>query len=275
MSNRIRPSAIVGSWYPEDPDALRQTIQSYLNSVSVSSIQDHIVGIIAPHAGYVYSGQVAAHAYRCLQGKTYDTVIILSPMHRMPFSLYHIPEADYYETPLGTVPINTILLKQITSKINCAEVTNDQEHSLEIQLPFLQVVLSEFDIIPIMIGHSQVYQVTDLVEALLPVCKQRNSLIVASSDLHHIPDYQSVIESDQRVVDALSSFNLNEIRQVLSRKDSSVCGRAAISALMELSIQLGASNLEILDHRNSGDVTGNRGSGEYTVGYLSAVVTVK
>ncbi|NQT25453.1 AmmeMemoRadiSam system protein B [candidate division KSB1 bacterium] len=273
MASRVRPSAIAGSWYPGSPRELLKTIQTYLDSVPPLATNQEITGIISPHAGYAYSGQVAAHAYRCLQGLQFDTVIILSPMHRMPFSLYHVSNADYYETPLGRIPVNRDLVKKITANLNCSEVENDQEHSLEIQLPFLQVVLDDFDLVPIMIGHSQVYEVSDLVEAILPVCKEMKTLVIASSDLHHIADYKAVVDADQRVVDALSTLNLNEVRQVLARADSSVCGRAAISALLELSMKLGLSHLDVLDHRNSGDITGNQGSGEYTVGYMSAVIS--
>lgn len=271
-NKHVRPSAIAGSWYPGSPEELARTVQSCLKSASVPPVADDIIGVISPHAGYAYSGGVAAHGYRCLQGRQYDTVVILSPMHRMPFSLYHVSSADFYETPLGQVPVNRDLLDQIKSALNFTEIENDQEHSLEIQLPFLQIVLHDFDLVPIMIGHSRVYEVSDLVEALLPVCREKKTLVVASSDLHHIADYQAVVEADQQVADVLSTFDLNSIRQVLGRRDSTVCGRAAISALLELSKRLGASNLNVLDHRNSGDVTGHKGSGEYTVGYLSAII---
>lgn len=273
MPKRVRPSAIAGTWYPGSHDALEQAIRSFLDAVPAPDVPDSLFGLIVPHAAYAFSGPVAARAYRCLQDKPFDTAVVLSPMHRMPFSSYHVTDADYYETPLGRIPVNRSLLEEVTAALDCTEIPNDQEHSLEIQLPFLQVVLKSFDLVPIMIGHSRVYDVSDLVESLHSIYTDRKVVTIASSDLHHIPDYRAVLKADKRVLDALSKFNLNEIRQVLSRRDSSVCGRAAISAMIELALKSDASRLDVLDHCTSGDVTGKTEPGEYTVGYTAAVVS--
>lgn len=271
MSKRIRPSAIAGSWYPGDPARLKSLIQRYLDGVDVPPIQEKIIGLISPHAGYAFSGQTAAFGYKQLVGKSFDTVVILSPMHHGPTARYHVPDADCYETPLGQVSIRHDLVDQVLSGLNTAKIPEDPEHSLEIQLPFLQMVLDSFDLVPIMVGHADVRGVGEIVENLVRVFFGQNVLFIASSDLHHIEDYEAVVESDNRVIDALQSYDLIQIRDVLSRSDSSVCGRVPISILSEVTQRLGATEFRVLDHRNSGDVTGEKRRGQYTVGYLSGV----
>jgi AmmeMemoRadiSam system protein B len=271
MSKRIRSSAIAGSWYPGDPMQLQSLIQRYLDGVDVPPIQEEIIGLISPHAGYTYSGQTAAFGYKQLVGKSFDTVVILSPMHHWPTARYHVPDADCYETPLGQVSVRHDLVDQVLSGLDAAKIPDDPEHSLEIQLPFLQVVLTEFDLVPIMIGHADVRGVDEIVQNLIQISSDRNILFIASSDLHHIDDYDAVTVADERVISALESYDLTQIRDVLSRRDSTVCGRVPISILAEIAQKLGATGFSVLDHRNSGDITGEKQRGHYTVGYLSGV----
>ncbi len=269
MSKRIRPSAIAGSWYPADPDCLKSLIQRYLVGVDVPPIQEEIIGLISPHAGYTFSGQTAAFGYKQLIGKSFDTVVILSPMHHWPTARYHVPDADCYATPLGQVPIRHDLVDQVLSGLDAAKIPEDPEHSLEIQLPFLQVVLPVFDLVPIMVGHADVCGVDEIVQNLIQFSSKQNILFIASSDLHHLDDYDAVKAADEMVIKALESNDLTQIRDLLSRRDSTVCGRVPISILAEIAQQLGATGFRLLDHCNSGDVTGEKRRGQYTVGYLS------
>lgn len=271
MTEKIRPSAIAGSWYPGNPTELRDLIRAFFDCVPGPAITETILGLISPHAGYVYSGQTAAFGYKQLLEKSYETVVILSPMHQTPTAMYNVADVDFYNTPLGNIPVAHDLVEVLLKPFDWAKVRNDREHSLEIQLPFLQVALGEFKLVPIMVGHGDVWGVGEIVRQLTRVFENQKILFVASSDLHHIANYDEVVKADRRVIEALSSFDLNAIRKVLDRRDSTVCGRVPISILCALMQELRAESFRVLDFRNSGDVTGERNPGQYTVGYLSGV----
>jgi len=272
MDDEVRRSVIAGTWYSGNSELLRKTIEEYFANAEEQSVEGEIIGIISPHAGYSYSGQVAAYGYKQLAGKSIDVVTILSPFHRMPVGRYMVNSASCYETPLGKVPIEKELLKQITEEVGLTFVSQETEHSIEIQLPFLQVALKDFTLLPIMVGLGDVYGCQDIVEALLKVLKGKKSLLVASTDLHHIPDYDEVVKRDKAVVEALSSFDLNRIRKVLSPSDCSVCGKVPVSIVVDVAKRMGTNKLIVLHQTNSGDVTGEKQPGQYTVGYLSAAI---
>jgi len=272
MHNEVRRSVIAGTWYPGNSDLLRKTIEEYFANANERSVEGQIIGIISPHAGYSYSGQVAAYGYKQLIGKSIDVVTILSPFHQMPVGQYMANSASYYETPLGKVPVEKELLEQIAKEVGLTFVSQETEHSIEIQLPFLQVALKDFTLLPIMVGLGDVYGCQGIVEALLKVLKGKKSLLVASTDLHHIPDYDEVVKRDKAVVEALSSFDLNRIRKVLSPGDCSVCGKVPVSIVVDAAKRMGANKLIVLHQTNSGDVTGEKQPGQYTVGYLSAAI---
>ena len=273
MKAQIRHSVIAGSWYPGDPSELRQTIDGYMRNVSDEEISGVVVGLISPHAGYIYSGQTAAYGYKQLQGQSFDAVVIISPMHRMAYDPYLINDSDYYETPLGNVPVDQELVQSLCQDVNAKLIKQDAEHSLEIQLPFLQSTLREFELLPIMVSHSDVFGCEDIVSSLTELLKDRKSLLIASSDLHHIENYEEVVRKDDEIVRALTSFDLEKIRKRLATPDCSVCGRVPISIVLETTRRLGANQLLVLQQTNSGDVTGRKHLGEYTVGYVSAAIT--
>ncbi|MBN1896041.1 AmmeMemoRadiSam system protein B [bacterium] len=273
MEARTRPSILSGSWFPRNPGELTGTVRDFLRKAKKTEIPGRILGMISPHAGYVYSGPAAAYGYKTLKGRKYDTVVILGPQHRMFGKRYVVTDASHYETPLGKVPVNRDALKQLALDVPLYPVSLDNEHSIEIQLPFLQTVLSSFDLIPVMIGHDDVFNVQDLVQALHRFSRNREVLIIASSDMHHMNDYRQVKERDAQIIAALESFRLDGILEKLAEPDCSVCGKVAISVLLQVSRLLGAKSLKILKHNNSGDITGEQSPGQYTVGYLSAVIT--
>lgn len=275
MDHSVRSSVIAGTWYPGDANQLRKTIEAYFSKVDISPVKGEIVGIISPHAGYYYSGQVAAYGYKQIVGKSYDIVVVISPLHRMLAGTYVSTSASFYQTPLGDIPVAEALLDQLSQKVDLRRIPADNEHSLEIQLPFLQVALKSFYLLPIMVGHGDVYGNKDLVAILVKLLKSKRCLLVASSDLHHIDRYDEVVQKDQAVAQALSHFQLESIQEVLSRPDCSVCGRVPITIVVDTAQKLGANKLIVLEQTNSGDVTGDKSSGEYTVGYLSAAIVKK
>ena len=272
MSDRVRHSIIAGQWYPGTARELRRTVERYFADVEAISLDGEILGLISPHAGYAYSGQTAAHAYRQVQAASFDVVVVISPLHRLPLGRFAVTSADAYETPLGLVQLDQQRVDALGREIKINRVTFDGEHSLEIQLPFLQVALGEFSVLPVMVGDSSFEAATELGAALVKVLKGSRALIVASSDMHHIDDYAQVVGRDQVVVDAIASFDMTRIREALSPWDCSVCGRIPIFAMLTATQAMGANRIQVLHHTNSGDVTGIRTAGQYTVGYMAAVV---
>lgn len=268
----IRPSVIAGSWYPGSADLLRETIEHYLNDVPVFEISQEIKGIISPHAGYIYSGTVAAHGYKQIQNYTYDLVIILSPMHKYYYGKYIINDADFYETPLGQIPVDKKAVAKIKEDTDITNISHDEEHALEIQLPFLQIVQKSFKILPIMFGPIKLDETDDLINVLIPIIKSQKTLVVISTDLHHINDYNQVQERDQKVINTLEEFDLNSLKVLLNRPDCTVCGKVPLLTGLKILNKIGYNQIKILKHLNSGDVTGEKDRGQYTVGYLSGIV---
>jgi AmmeMemoRadiSam system protein B len=259
-------------WYPASPDALRREVSEYIEHAPALDLVGDVVGLISPHAGYFFSGQTAAYAYRQVEGVSYDVVAIVSPMHRMPLGRFAITSAAAYETPLGLVELDGELVSALEEKIEVNRVGHDGEHSLEIQLPFLQVALGDFRLLPVMIGESSFEAGEEMGTALAEVLRGKKSLLVASTDLHHMENYDEVVRRDKVVVDTIASFDMVRIKEVLSPWDCSVCGRIPVYTMLTAARALGASEVRILHHTNSGDVTGNRVPGQYTVGYLAAAV---
>jgi len=269
---QVRKSTIAGTWYPGQPEALQRTINDFLSNVEPQPIEGELMGLIAPHAGYSYSGQTAAYAYHQLEGVSYGVVAIVSPVHRMPLGRFAITSAAAYETPLGLVKLDGELVGALEEKVRINRVDHDGEHSLEIQLPFLQVALGDFCLLPVMIGESSFEAGEELGMALAEVLKEKKALMVASTDLHHIENYDEVVRRDKAVVDAIASFDMVRIKEALSSWDCSVCGRIPVYAMLTAARALGANKVRILHHTNSGDVTGFRAPGQYTVGYLATAV---
>jgi AmmeMemoRadiSam system protein B len=272
MSEEVRPSILAGTWYPKKPEEIQNIIQTFFQRVDSPMLPGHVVGLICPHAGYMYSGQTAAYAYHQLKNRSFDVVVILSPMHHYGPGDYVINGDIAYETPLGDVPVHRDLLNRLMERVKIETMFFDQEHAIEIQLPFLQSVLGSFSIIPIMVGHNRVDQVDEMVSGLVDILHDKYPLVIASTDLHHMNQYEAVKSADARVAEALASFDLTAIRAVLSEPGCTVCGRVPLSIMLDLSRRLGASSVQILHQTTSADVIGNYMPGQYTVGYLSAAI---
>jgi AmmeMemoRadiSam system protein B len=272
MPHRTRPSLIAGQWYPGHAEELRRTIEGYFAQVKHVELPGEPVALISPHAGYAYSGQVAAYAYDQVRSHTYDIVAVISPLHRAPLGRFAVTEADAYETPLGEVDVDQDLVDVLGQHVSVNRVGYDAEHSLEIQLPFLQIALGRFHLLPVMVGTSSFDAGRQLGDALAEVLDGKSALLVASTDLHHIDDYQEVQRRDQVVVDAVGTFDLERVREALSPRDCTVCGRIPVYAVFTAAKALGATDATVLYHSSSGDVTGVRTPGQYTVGYMAAAI---
>jgi hypothetical protein len=201
----------------------------------------------------------------------------MGPSHRAWVGDYAVNSEEAYETPLGRVSLNQAFIADLEAILSLNRVERDAEHSLEIQLPFLQQQLGDFSLVPIMISADDPAVARRLGSALVETIKARSArggrvLLVASSDLHHIESYDEVVRRDQPVVDAIGAFDLESLTPLLMAPKCSVCGRMPILAVLHATRALGADRVQVLHHTNSGDVTGERRAGSYTVGYMSAAI---
>ena len=274
---QIRAPVRAGSFYPAHSRELEQTVRRYLDQVEPIELSGDLLGLICPHAGYVYSGQTAAHSYALVrdalaQDHTFDLVVLISPTHFAAAGRYLVTESHAYLTPLGTVELDRDAVEALDRELGLRRIGFDGEHAIEVQLPFLQATLGTFTLLPVMVGDSALSAGRELGHALSSILADRKTLIVASSDMHHIDDYQQVTRRDKTVIDAIASMDMARVQQAFSPRDCSVCGRVPIYAMLTAALDAGANRAQILHYTNSGDVTGIRTPGQYTVGYLSAAV---
>jgi AmmeMemoRadiSam system protein B len=267
----VRKSVIAGSWYSGNPSTLRRDIEDYLKLVPNMELDGELVAIIAPHAGYVYSGHVAAHAYKLIIGRNYDAVIIIGPSHRAAFHGVSIFSSGGYETPLGIVPIAEDLAETI--KKNCKLVSDIsaahlQEHSIEIQLPFLQYALGDFLFVPLVMGDQDALTCQDLAQAILDSIQSMKVLIVASSDLSHFHRYNEAIKLDEVAIQYLKDSDASGLLDSLKNNNTEACGGGPMAVAMIVGRMFGANKARVLKYANSGDVTGDKSS---VVGYAAAI----
>lgn len=271
-AERIREAVIAGTWYPDRPETLQKEIEKYLGQAAVTPLDGELVGIVVPHAGYAYSGGVAAHAFRLLEAQPFERVLILAPSHRAFFKGASVYHQGGYRTPLGVVPLDRETVEALmehTSLIVDVPHAHTQEHSLEIQLPFLQVVLKDFRMTPLVMGEHTFDACNQLAELIAQVCRDKRILLVASSDLSHYHPYREAQRLDQVVIDRLTAFDPQGLARSLEKGDCEACGGWPMITLMLAAQKLGASSCKLLKYANSGDVTGES---REVVGYMSAVL---
>ncbi len=268
----VRHPVVAGSFYTASPSRLSAEIDRYLQNASKKGLTEKPIGLISPHAGYMYSGQVAAHAYKQIQEKHYDVVVVFAPSHRAYFSGASVDRKSGYRTPLGTVPINTALAEMITDTcplVSFYEQAHAQEHSLEVQIPFLQKVLGKFSLVPIIMGDQDIKTCETIANAVADVIKRENTLAVASSDLSHYHPYDQAKDLDQKVINYINAFDPYGLASDLGRHRIEACGGGPIITSLLLGKKLGATGAEVVNYANSGDV-----SGDYSgvVGYAAGVI---
>jgi len=268
----IRESVIAGSWYPGDPEVLRGQVLQFLAEATPPPFEGELVALISPHAGYMYSGQVAAYAYKLLKGKGYDVVVIVAPSHRAYFRGASVYPRGGYRTPLGIVPVAERLtgrLREVCPLVDYVPQAHAQEHSLEIQLPFLQVVLGEFELVPLVMGEHDFYTCEELAKAIVEVVKGERALLVASTDLSHFHPYPQAVALDKVVLEHVEAFDPEGLSRDLKSGRCEACGGGPMVAVMLAAKALGASRAKVLKYANSGDVTGDCSS---VVGYMAAAI---
>ncbi len=268
----IRESVIAGSWYPGHPGTLRDDIRRYLEKARPTSIPGQLKALIVPHAGYMYSGGVAAHAYRILQDQSFDRVVIVAPSHRAYFKGASVYTLGGYRTPLGVVPLDREIIDKLLewpSLIKFVPEADAEEHSLEIQLPFLQVVLKDFRLTPIIMADQSFTFCEQLAEALCEACRELKVLLIASSDLSHFHPYAEARRLDQVVCGHVEAYDARALSLDLQGGKCEACGAGPMMTAMLAARGLGANGAKVLQYVNSGDVTGDRSR---VVGYLAAAL---
>jgi MEMO1 family protein len=269
----IREPAVSGMFYPADPKVLTHDLELYLRQASPGQISGRIKGLIVPHAGYVYSGGVAAWGYKMLLNRTYDTVIIVAPSHKSYFEGAALQEQGGYKTPLGTVKIDEEFASELLKKssaVHSNSRVHQGEHSLEVQLPFLQVVLNEFQLVPLIMGTQDSAVSEALASALSRIIQAstKQCLIIGSTDLSHYYPHAHAVELDGQVARNLSNFDITGLVRDLAADKGEACGAGPMITTMTVSRKLGANAGKVLKYANSGDVSGDKAS---VVGYISAV----
>ncbi|MFO8036448.1 MAG: AmmeMemoRadiSam system protein B [Anaerolineales bacterium] len=273
----IRPSPLAGQWYPADPEVLADSIDGYLSQADLPEIPGEILAVVTPHAGHRYSGPVAGYAFAALQGLKPELVVITSPMHQ-PYSEPILTSGhDAYHTPLGDVPVDHEALAfvkqafQEKSGVDISSVKNDTEHSVEIELPFLQrVIPTAFTLLPLMIRDQDQGLMRNLSEALGELLASREGLLVASTDLSHFYSAEKARQLDQTIIDAILDLDPEAIYEAERKKEGFACGKGGLAAVIWAGKQLGANQAHHLKHGHSGEVTGDNAR---VVGYEAAVLT--
>jgi|WetSurMetagenome_2_1015567.scaffolds.fasta_scaffold106805_2 MEMO1 family protein len=266
----VRAPAVAGMFYEKSPDLLRANIDDLLSRVHLPNITGTVRALVSPHAGYLYSGLTAAHAFKLLEGKKYDCVVVVGPSHREYFDGISIYSGDAYETPLGRMIINKEVRAQLLQEsehISASLAGHRSEHSLEVILPFFQCVLGTVSIVPIVMGDQTPLLCEKLSRALTRCLMHRNILVVASSDLSHFHTYDEAVFLDKRVIEAVEHFDSDAFMDELENKSFEACGGGPIAVAMKTAQQLGANRAEVLHYCNSGDSTGDKSG---VVGYLAA-----
>jgi AmmeMemoRadiSam system protein B len=273
--SEVRPSPIAGSWYSADPHKLETTIKGYLSRAKLPELKGEVVGVISPHAGYIYSGPTASHAFRTVEGKSYDVVAVLSPMHQFHFAPLLTSAHCAYATPLGEISIDTEVLNAFEKELSevsleLTPVPYDKEHSLEIELPFLQCTLKgTFKLLPIMLRSQEEHIVEKVGHALAAVLKDRKCLLVASTDLSHFYSQEEAERLDFEMLKQIGNFTPHGVLQAEETGRGYACGAGAVAAVLWAAKDLGARSVEVVNHSTSADQTGDTTS---VVGYGAAVI---
>lgn len=276
MALDVRPSPIAGKWYEGDPKMLARLVDEHLEEAQLPELDGEVIAVIAPHAGHTYSGAVAGYAFAALRGRKPDLVAVVAPMHH-PYSEELITTAhDAYATPLGEIPVDKDVLNEfdvvLKSELGFAlsPVQRDPEHSLEIELPFLQRALSSnWKLLPVMVRAREPRVSQGLGKALAQVLRDKNFVMVASTDLSHFYNQQTALIYDRAMLNEIESFNPEGAFDLERAGKGFACGLGAFTAVMWAARELGADKVKVLRHATSGNVTGDYSS---VVGYGAAAI---
>lgn len=275
MGQRVRPAAVAGTWYPDDPQTLGAAVDAYLAAVTPSSVPGRLVALVSPHAGLRYSGAVAAHAYALLRGRKDLTAVLVGPSHRMAFDGVSVYARGAFATPLGEIPIDEPAaqsLLEASDAMTADAAPHRAEHSLEMQLPFLQRLVPGLRLVPLLMGRQTRLEVDALAGALARALAGREVLLVASSDLSHYHPAPVANELDAKVVHDVREFDPERLMDRLEAAPGHACGGGPMVAVLKAARALGATRATVLRYADSGDAGAHDKS--RVVGYLAAALSV-
>jgi len=272
----VRPSPLAGKWYEGNAKALAHSVDQFLADAKLPDLDGEVVGVIAPHAGHIYSGPVAGYAFAALRSRTPDLVAVISPMHHP----YHQPlittSHDAYRTPLGDIPVDKGALNELDVVLKSelgfglSPVSRDPEHSLEIELPFLQRALQlDWKLLPVMVRAQDPRISQRLGRALAQVLRDKSFVLVASTDLSHFYNQNAALQYDHAMLNEFETFDPEGAYNLELEGKGFACGLGAVTAVLWAARELGANKVKVLHHATSGDVTGDYSS---VVGYGAAVI---
>jgi AmmeMemoRadiSam system protein B len=268
----VRRAAVAGSWYPRSEAELGGEVDRYLAAAAAEPSMRELVALVAPHAGLMYSGPVAAYAYRQLEARPVDVVVLVGPSHFVPFDGVALYAAGGFDTPLGVAEIDedaASALAAATPLIRRNEAVHVREHSLEMQLPFVRRVAPRAKIVPLLVGHQTAETARRLGAALGEVLRTRRAVLVASTDLSHYYDATTAARLDAVMIDGIARFDPDGLQSALDARPEHACGGGPTVAVLRAARVLGATRSVVLKYADSGDVSGDKSS---VVGYLAAAV---
>ena len=280
QAETVRSPAVAGSFYPDSPQVLSAQVGKLINEAESTETDGELIGLIAPHAGYVYSGHVAGYAYKQLIEQSFDTVVLLGLSHRYRIDGAAIYARGAFRTPFGDIPIDEDLAAEImrlNSDVVDLPPAHANEHSLEAQLPFLQYTLPDFRIVPILLQDDSPENVIPLAQAIAEAISDKSCLLIGSTDLCHYPTYEEARKSDQVVIKAIGHFDPDYLRKQMDEYmqihptqnfHCMMCSTGAIYTTMRAAKALGGNRIEVLKSANSGDVP--IGARDQVVGYMAA-----
>lgn len=274
-SEEVKKAVVAGAFYPDSSVVLAGQVDRYLREANPQRIEGEIVALISPHAGYVYSGPVAAFGYKAISDRKYDTVVIIGPSHHVSFDGVSILERGFYETPLGKVEIDSEFAKELIkfkkSVIYFYPQAYEEEHSVEVQIPFLQRSSKDFKIVTLIMGNISYKTCKDLSEALVSAIRKSNKkvLILASTDMSHYYSYNDAVLKDQVTLSEILNFDAERLAEKISKGECELCGVAPVLATLLAGKGLGANKISLLKYANSADTAGDKSR---VVGYGSLVI---
>jgi len=274
----IRRAAVAGTWYPGSAPALAAAVDRHLANAAADVPGERVdpvdpgglVALIAPHAGLMYSGPVAAHAYRLLRDRVFDVAVLVGPSHFVGFEGVSIYASGGFETPFGVAPIDeesAAALMRATPIVREYPVAHAREHSIEMQLPFLQRLAPGAKIVPMVMGFQTADTVRALSDALATAVGGKKTLLIASTDLSHYHDAATAARLDAVVIDHVSRFDADGLQTALDACPEHACGGGPTVAVMRAARLIGARDAVVLRYADSGDVSGDKTA---VVGYLAA-----
>jgi len=260
--------SVAGTFYPADKNTLKESVEGFLSKVENKNQSGRLIAIISPHAGYVFSGQVAAYGYKNIKGSDIKKVILIGPSHHIDFKGAAVYTKGNFKTPLGNVKINERLAEGLLNEaadVRFYPEAFEKEHSIEVQLPFLQAALKDFTIVPILVGSPTRQTFDHLILRLTEILDEK-TLLIASTDLSHYHDYLTANKMDSKIISAIERLSVMDTERLLRTNEAELCGGFPVLITMAVSRQAGANLGVLFKYANSGDVTNDR---EKVVGYAS------